>query len=171
MTLVILKIIVLMSLMLIFIQDIKHRQVWALLLPVYAVTGGWLFLNSVITDVFLSSIFINLSLVTILFFINFLIAKFILKKSLFKEAIGLGDVLFIIGLAVSFPTISFVNFLVFSLLFSLSVHLLLKLFSARGNSNNSMLKNSVPLAGYMSIFLIGIYVCNWMGYIDSIYLM
>ncbi len=168
---ILIKTILLISLLLILFQDIKQRQVWVILLPIFAIMGSVLFYYSAITVFFLYSILINLALVGFLIVINYLFAKFILKKSLFKEALGLGDVLFFIGFALSFPTFSFINFFVFSLLFSLVLQMVLKLFSKGRNQINKDAINTIPLAGYMAIFLIAVYNCHWLGFYPSIYIM
>ncbi len=161
---ILIKIILLVSLILILYQDIKQRQIWIILLPIFAITGGVLFYKSVVSELFYYSIPINLALVGILLLINYLFARFILKKSLFKEALGLGDLLFFIAFALSFPTLSFINFFVFSLLFSLVVHLVTSFFL-----NTRKHQNSIPLAGYMSFFLIGFYSCHWLGIYNNLY--
>ncbi len=165
------KIILLLSLLLILYQDIKQRQIWVILLPIFAITGSVLFYYSTITVFFLYSILINLALVGFLILINYLFAKFILKKSLFKEALGMGDVLFFIAFAMSFPTLSFINFFVFSLLFSLVLQLVLKMYSKRRKQNTINTINTIPLAGYMSVFLIAVYSSHWLGFYQSIYLL
>ena len=168
---ILIKIILLISLLLILYQDIKQRQIWVILLPIFAVTGSLLFYYSTMTSFFLYSILINLALVGVLILINYLFAKFILKMSLFKEALGIGDVLFFIAFAMSFPTISFINFFVFSLLFSLVLQMMLKLFSKEKKQITEDNFNTIPLAGYMSGFLIAIYSYHWLGFYQSIYLL
>jgi len=146
------KILLFISLLLIFFQDIRQREVWLFLLPVFAITGSILFYNSVQSEQFYYSIPINLAIVSILILINYLFARFILKKSLFKEALGLGDMLFFIAFALSFPTLSFINFFVFSLLFSLVIQQVLRLYYKYKNTNSEESQSTIPLAGYMSVF-------------------
>ncbi|MCF6297760.1 MAG: hypothetical protein L3J08_07235 [Flavobacteriaceae bacterium] len=165
---IVIKTVLLISLLLIFYQDIKQRAVWIILLPVFAVTGAVLFYTETIADHFIYAVPINLTIVGVLILINYLFAKFILKKSLFKETLGVGDLLFFIAFALSFPTLSFINFFVFSLLFSLAVQMVLKLFT-KEKSNNT--QKTIPLAGYMSVFLIAVYATHWLGFYKSIYLL
>lgn len=164
---VIIKTALLITLSLIFFQDYREREVWAFLLPVFAVLGSALFFYQTTSEVFLMTLFINLMVVGILLFSNYLFARFVLKKSLFKEALGLGDVLFFIAFALSFPTIAFINFFVFSLLFSLILQQLTSLILKK----NTQKCSRVPLAGYMSIFLLGVYLSHWTGFFNTLYLM
>ena len=75
-------------------------------------------------------------------------AKCIMKKSFFKEAFGVGDLLFLCAMAVSFVTIEFLTFLVFSIFFSFLLHLI----------DRKKQFNTVPLAGYSSLFLCMVYI-------------
>ena len=86
-------------------------------------------------------------------------AKLKLKTNL-NTVFGLGDALFFLALCVSFPTVSFIIFFVFSLLFSLLLHFIFK---------NKAADKTVPLAGYMSLFFIGIYALDWLGFISNLY--
>jgi hypothetical protein len=158
------KIILLLSLSIIFYQDFKDRKVWVFLFPVMAFTGFFLFYRQTILEVFLYSAIINLSIVGILILINYLFARFVLKKKFLKEALGLGDILFFMAFAVSFPTIAFINFFVFSLLFTFVLQFLLKKI-------NTSRYNNIPLAGCMSLFLMVVYTCHWLGFYDSIYIL
>nr|WP_286943708.1 hypothetical protein [Allomuricauda sp.] len=68
-----------------------------------------------------------------------------MKQKFLNHAFGLGDVLFLCAFAMGFPTVTFIILLVFSLLFSLIVCSVLKLFFEL---------DTVPLAGLMGVFLI-----------------
>src|SRR5690606_26534732 len=158
------KILLFLSLVFIFFQDYKDRKVYVILFPLIGILGTYLFfLNSTFEYYFLS-VCINLGIVLIVVLLNYLFAEFILKKNLLKEALGLGDILFFIAFAFCFPTVTFINFFVFSILFTFVLHFtLLKLLKTKNNS--------IPLAGHMSLFLIGVYIIGWLGFYDSLYLL
>jgi hypothetical protein len=65
-----------------------------------------------------------------------------------------------IGLIFSFSTISFLTIFVFSLLFTLVTHLIIKQYSKL---------QSVPLAGYISLFFGLTYLSYWSGITTSLY--
>ena len=81
-------------------------------------------------------------------------------KTSIKNVIGLGDVFLFIAISVSFPTVTFIVMFVFSLLFALILHGIL---SKKENE-------TVPLAGYMSLFFVLIYTAHWLGFYKSLYL-
>lgn len=146
----------------IFIQDFKDRMVWVFLFPFFAVLGSFLYFDSSNWEVYKITILINLAIVGILLLLNYLVATYVFKKKFLKEAFGVGDILFIIAFSLSFPTISFINFFVFSLLFTIVIHFLLKKIRTPHN-------DSVPLAGAMSLFLMAVYICHWLGWYDALY--
>lgn len=145
--------------MVIAYQDIKERSVYWFLFPIVACASGYLFYATTFFDFFWTTTIINIGIIALMFLVLFAYTKLKLKTSIGK-VFGLGDGLLFIGLCASFPTISFTIFFVFSLLFSLLLHFIFK---------NSMQDSSVPLAGYMSIFYLCIYVMNWVGLYPNIY--
>ena len=158
------KIILLLSLLFIFYQDLKDRKVYVFLFPLFGVLGSYLFFFNSGFAYYLLSICINLGIVIIVVLLTYLFAKWVLQKKYFKEAMGLGDILFFIAFAFCFPTIAFLNFFVFSILFTFVLHLALSKLLKDKNRN-------VPLAGYMSLFLMGIYLVNWLGFYEYLYLL
>ena len=158
------KIVILLSLAFIFLQDHRDRQVYIFLFPLFGILGSFLFFSHSNLEYYLLSIFINIGIILIVVLLNYLFAKLVLKKNLLKEAVGLGDILFFIAFALSFPTVTFINFFVFSILFTFVLNFtLLKLLKTKNNS--------IPLAGHMSLFLIGVYIIGWLGFYDSLYLL
>jgi len=73
-----------------------------------------------------------------------------MKKTI-NEGIGLGDILFFIALAVSFPIITFLILFSLSLLFSLLLFVILK---------PSLKQKIAPLAGLQALFLFIILFIN-----------
>lgn len=146
------KLVLLTILWLIFIQDYKNRQVNALLFPALSVLGAWLYWSNTITQVFLLNIAFNLVFITILLLTVVIYAKYELKQPL-NQVFGLGDALFFLALSLMFATVTFVVLMISALLFSLVIHLVLK---------NKQTHQSVPLAGYMSLFVLGFFVLTWL---------
>lgn len=147
---VILQILLLCTLVMIFIQDIKERKVSLFLLLLGILFGGFLHFYAQNTMVFLSNIVMNLSFVVLIFLILWLYAKLKIKKSIFS-VFGFGDLLFFILLGVSLPMLSFLVVFVASLIFSLAIFLLLK---------KSLTKDTVPLAGFQALFLSLVIISN-----------
>jgi len=140
-------------------QDIKERNVYWFLFTIAASCAGYLYCTSTFFELFWRTSLINLGIIGIIFLVLKTYTKFKLKVAL-SDTFGLGDALLFIGLCVAFPVAAFIIFFVFSLLFSLLLHFLFK---------QKQQETSVPLAGYMSLFFIGIYLLHWTGFIPNIY--
>lgn len=153
----IIKILLLIALGFITYQDVKDRQIYWFLLPFVGLCAGLIHFVSTLKELFLTSVIVNLIFVSILLLVVLLYTKFKLKTS-FKNALGLGDVLFYFAIAFSFSTISFIVIFISALIFSLVLHLTLK-----------SKHKTVPLAGYMSFFFGLTYLSFWFGVIKSVY--
>lgn len=138
-------------------QDVKERLVYWFLFPIVALGIGWLFFSNTLPELFLASIIANLMFVSALLLVAFLYSKIKLKMK-FDQVIGLGDILFFLAACFSFSTLSFLVVFISALIFSLILHLSVK---------NK--KQSVPLAGYMSLFFGLTYLGHWSGIIHSVY--
>jgi hypothetical protein len=136
----------------IFYQDYKDRKVYWFLYPI---VGVLVFVVQIMV-VPICSIFVNtgfnLLFVSILLTVCYLYALLKLKKSLLKEVFGLGDVLFFIFIAFSFSIVSFFILFVFSLVFSLLLHIVFQ---------DKQIEKTIPLAGYMSLFFGVVYVISF----------
>lgn len=154
-----LKTILLLALGAIAYQDIKDRWVWWFLYPITAYVGGVLYSLESFMDVYLYAILINLSMLGLVFLFVYGYARLIAKKP-FKEMIGLGDLMLFMALAVSFPPWSFLVIVFFSSIFAMAVHELIK-----------KKQTTIPAAGYISLFLIGVYLINWSGLYNNLYLL
>lgn len=145
-----LKIAIFATLLSIAFQDTKERAVyWWLFLSMAFFQGAAFFIQS-IPVVYLTNIAINIGVIAFITLILFIYTKVKLKLSFFKSAFGFGDLCFLVALAVSFPTYTFVIILAASLIFSLVVSLI-----------TLKQKQTVPLAGFMSLFLGVIYLASW----------
>lgn len=151
-----LKILLLAIFSLIFFQDYKDRTVYWFLYPIMGILA--LLLQLQITPIYVVLINSGFNLLFIIFLLVFcyLYARIKLKKSLLQSVLGLGDVLFFIAIAFSFSIVSFLVLFVFSLIFSLILHLVLQY---------KQTEQTVPLAGYMSLFFAVVYsvsfYCNF----------
>ena len=139
---IILQIVLILTLSIIFVQDLKDRHVSLFLLLFGILAGGLLHFYQQNNIVFLSNILINAIFVVLIFFVLWGYAKLKLRKAIF-EVFGIGDLLFFTLLAVSLPILSFLVIFVASLIFSLTIFLVLK---------NTLIKKTVPLAGFQALF-------------------
>lgn len=153
----IMKTILLLSFGMIFYQDTKDRKVYWFLFPLVWLCVGLLFYFKTMTELFIMALLTNLTFVSLLLLAIFIYVKIKLKTK-FYNTIGLGDVLFFYAVAFSFSTISFSVIFICGLIFSLLTHILLKRKS-----------ESVPLAGYMSLFFGLVYIGFWSGLISFVY--
>lgn len=139
------------TLIMIAYQDIKSRAIHVALPVVLLCTSGYMFYGS--------SLPINQLLPTVLFILVCLagiVIHFSIKNrrlsNPFDIAFGLGDVFFLVAII---PLFTFRNYLlcfVAGMLFSLITSLIVKLIT----------KNElIPLAGYLSIFLLVVFVYQW----------
>jgi len=158
---IILKILLIGTLGFIFYQDLKEREVYWFLFPLFGGIGATLFYNNTSPELFYISVAMNFIFISLLLLIVLLYSKLKLKSN-FSEVFGLGDALLFIGLTFSFSTISFLIIFVFSLLFTLLLHLSLKQYSKI---------QTVPLAGYISLFFAFAYISHWSGIASSLYIL
>lgn len=149
----------LLILLIIFNQDIKERQVTFVVLLLGIILGGHLHYTNSFFEFFLFNISINVLLISLISIMLYLYVKLKLQQPFF-EAIGVGDILFFLLLAVSFPTISFLVVFSVSLLFSLILFLTVK---------RKLKKQTVPLAGFQALFLFLILFINLVFDIVPIY--
>lgn len=154
----VLKIILIISFLVVFMQDIKQRQVYWFLFPAIGVLSGWLFYKNTLPELFYSAVIINTIFVFLLVSIIYLYARTRLKTDFFKT-IGLGDLLLFFALALSFSSIAFIVIFICSLIFSLILHVIASKDSAK----------TVPLAGYMSLFFSISYMFHWLGISNHVY--
>lgn len=143
----------------VFLQDIKERLVYWFLFPIIAMCSGVLLYQNTFWELFYTTIFINLAFVSILIGVVFLYSKLKLKTAL-SNTFGLGDGLLFLALVFSFSSVTFLILFVFGLVFSLVLHLFLK---------RNKKQETVPLAGYLSLFFVIAYISHWAGVLKSVY--
>jgi len=153
------KIILITSLLMVFWQDLKAREVYWFLFPIVALTSGVLSFTKMFPELFFTTLVINISFVFFLILVIFVYSKIKLKMSIDK-VFGLGDGLLFLALAFTFSSVSFFILFVFGLIFSLVLHLVLKSKSEH---------KTVPLAGYLSLFFSISYISHWSGLLKTVY--
>ncbi len=133
-------------------QDYKDREVYAFLFPLAAIgMGGLYFLDEKLNRYF-TNILINLLIVLGILGILWLYARFKLKKELFKEAFGLGDVFMLVAMALGFPVYTFTVLLSFGFITALIISLI---------TFRKQKEVTIPLAGQLSVFLVVVYMIVW----------
>ncbi len=146
------KVLILVLLFTIAYQDIKERAVYWFYFPILM---GLLILEhytKVMMIHFYIAISINIIVVLLVMIVLYIYARWKMKLQFFQEAFGLADALFFIAMALGFPTMSFIILFTSSLLFSL----ITSLFLQRNSKDKT-----VPLAGYISIFLMAVFLVTW----------
>lgn len=144
----VIKILLIIVLFIIFYQDNKEQLVDVYLYFLVAILGGLLhYFNNSTFQVMLIEIAINSIVVSLILIISYFVSKIFLKKKFLNHSFGIGDLFLFFALCFLFPSKTFILFFVFSLFFSLLVHLFL-------NKKNT----TVPLAGYMSLFFGFVYI-------------
>lgn len=140
----------LICLLFIIWQDFKFRQIHVVL-PIL-VFGFSYFLTDYFTQNVKNLLF-NVLFLSITLFVLFAYIS-IKKKSIvnpFKHYFGLGDLLFFLAITPLFTTYNYILFFILALLFSILMQVTLKKW---------IKKDSVPLAGLVSVFLVFIILCD-----------
>lgn len=146
---------------LITFQDLKERMVYWVLFPILGALLGVLYIHHSTMGHFYTFSLMNIVLVTTIVSILYLYTRFIARMRFLNVSFGLGDLLFFYALALGFPTYTFIILFVSAILFSLLVFLISK-------SNNEM--KTIPLAGLMGLFLIGVVLLSFFPNSPSLYL-
>lgn len=146
---------------LIALQDFKYREVLWILFPATAVLLAIRFILHIGIEDFMFFSALNALLVTLMLLLLWGYTKWIMRKKLLNQALGLGDMLFLYGFALGFPTLTFIILLVGSLCFALAVYSITIIFKE---------VETVPLAGLMGIFLILMLSCSHLPTFPSLYL-
>ena len=137
-------------------EDLKDRYVYWIWFPIIGVSSGYLLYQNVPQSLFFETLLYNLGFISVLIGIIYIYATYKLKMKRSKT-FGLGDGLLFIALTFSFPFRSFLVVFVFGLVFSLLLHVILK---------KSKIE-FVPLAGYMSLFFLLIYLAQWLVFFNA----
>jgi hypothetical protein len=160
---VLLKAILIILLGIVFIQDYKNQLVSWYLFPLIALLFGINFYEAVGRDYLylLYSIMFNLCLILIILLLLSIYSNLKMKRKFINNTFGLGDVFMLLSLALGFPSYTFIILLVMGILFALGCYLLLK-------ANYEY--ETIPLAGYLSLFFAIILLSTYLPFFPSVYL-
>lgn len=126
-------------------QDFKSRSVLLLSFGLLIIAGVAINVTYVELHSALLSICLNFAGLTLVVLVLYLYVRYKMNLS-FLDAIGIGDVLLWVVMAIMFSVRAFVWIFCFSMIFSLVVSLIF--FKKQ--------KNEVPLAGLQCIFIMGV---------------
>ena len=155
------QIIVILVLGLIAYQDVRERMVHWILFPALALAMGYLYSDRIGIHQYALLVFANLLLVSSIISILYLYTKYLRGMEFLDVSFGLGDLLFFLAFALGFPTLTFLILFTSSILFSLSIFLVMKKINGDKNA---------PLAGLMSFFLIMVYMISFLPSTPSLYI-
>lgn len=155
------KIVLILIFIIIFYQDFKERLVNWFLYVFVGILAFSIHCSSSNFNFALFNIKINLLIVLGILMVCYIYSKVIMKKVFFDEVMGLGDVFFFIAISLGFTVIPFLVLFVFSLVFSLFLHLVL---------NYKKKELTLPLAGYMSLFYAAIYSLSFLENCNFLFL-
>lgn len=144
------KLILILVFIIVLYQDFNSRLVYWFLYPIIGVLAFSIQLYNLPVTIVFINLGINLLFVTFILGVSYLYVKY--RKLDFKNAIGIGDILFFVFISCTFSIVSFFILFVFALLFSLILHLVL---------SNKKEQQTVPLAGYMSLFFGAVYAFSF----------
>ncbi|SMP36644.1 hypothetical protein SAMN06265346_12336 [Flavobacterium hercynium] len=125
-------------------------MVYWFLYPVVGILAFGIQLHYVPLAIGLSNFGFNLLFVSLILGISFLYLR--LRKLAITAAIGLGDILFFAFITFTFSIVSFLVLFIFSLMFAVILHFVLSLKKEQ---------QTVPLAGYMSLFFLVVYTITF----------
>jgi len=133
-------------------QDFKDRLVYWFLYPIIGVLAFLIQLYNVPTTIAFFNLGVNLLFIALILGISFLYTRF--RNLNFANAIGIGDILFFVFVSGTFSIVSFFILFVFALLFSIILQQVL---------TNKKKDQTVPLAGYMSLFFGVVYAMTFLS--------
>jgi len=150
-------------LLVIIFQDLKSRAISIWVFPVFLiVTGTWFYQEFRDWQTLVLNIgFISLLMVGLVIYVSIRNRQF---TNILKDWFGLGDVLFLFLMSPLFSSRNLVLFIILGMLFSLAIHLIIKQF-VKDNSYSL----TIPLAGYLSIVLTGLFITNLFTSINLFY--
>ncbi|MFA8301333.1 MAG: hypothetical protein ACEPOV_14285 [Hyphomicrobiales bacterium] len=132
--------------LMIIYQDFRERKVsvvFYIMLMLVCIVNAVLNMNLYL---WILNFILNISLIGLFILTFFLITKIKGKASLF-EMIGMGDIVFFIGLSFGIPFVSYISLLTLFSLLTLITHLVVMRYLS---------DKSIPLAGWFSIWFIGV---------------
>lgn len=132
-------------------QDVKERMVHWVLFPICGTLLALLHWENSSLEFFLFSVASNFFVVSVLLLLLWMYTRLLRKTRFLNTSFGLGDILFLYAFSLGFPPMTFIVLLACSICFSLLAFIILNYFKR---------EETVPLAGFMGIFLMFILVTN-----------
>lgn len=157
----------------IFYQDYRSRAVSLFLFILAILLFGGLHFFLADRHIFRISIGINIAFISIILGILYLYSRFKLRSSFINGSFGAGDLFFFVAIALGFPPVTFVILFTFSIIFSLLLHVFpvpVKTAGHISGKNAGESQQTVPLAGYMSLFFILVFIYSLFSDSPSLYL-
>lgn len=141
----------------IFIQDFKDREVHIVFFIGVFITSMLIFINNnnSFHTLFKSTLFLIINLIILKVYTS--LKKIDLNSELKYGGLAIGDVLFLFLIIPLFSTINYCFFYISGMIFSLVLHLIIKFFDK---------KELVPLAGYLSLYLMIILLISKLYNVD-----
>ncbi|MGS2765206.1 hypothetical protein [Sinomicrobium sp. M5D2P9] len=165
----------------IFYQDYRSRMVSLPLFILAILLFAGLHFFRADRYVFWISIGINLGFISIISGILYLYSRFKLRSAFINGSFGAGDLFFFVAIALGFPPVTFVVLFTFSIVFSLLLHIFpvprnlfkpvpVKTGEHISGKNPGEPQQTVPLAGYMALFFIVVFIYSLFSDFPSLYL-
>lgn len=133
------------ALLIVFLQDVKYRHIHILLPLIILVISFYIFKKNIDVNYLIilqNILFVFLTLLLLVMYMSLKNKSFL---NPFKNYFGLGDLFFFVSITPLFVTYNYVLFFIFSMLFSVVIHLIF---------SKLMTIKTVPLAGFSALFLI-----------------
>lgn len=155
-----LDILLVISLLLGFVQDWKERSIHVV---IFLAIAGIAVAKFCLTDFQFSLVGYNSLFVIAVFGLLMLYVSLKSGKgvNIFKEHFGIGDLVFFVAITPLFGNRNFILFFITGLILSAIIHLLVMLFKK---------ESPIPLAGYLSLYLIGIIIVDKIINTDLFYM-
>ncbi|WP_228235546.1 hypothetical protein [Allomuricauda sp. M10] len=156
----ILQILTLMACGAMVFQDLKDREVTWFIFPLIGLLLAMIHFYRSTISIFLISVLGNFVLVSCVLLILWTTTRLVFRKKFLDVSFGTGDLFFMYAMALGFPTLTFIYVFVGSVCFALAAFLTMNLFHKM---------ETVPLAGYMGMFLIVVFLLTYWPTTPSLY--
>ncbi|MEO1010893.1 MAG: hypothetical protein AAFX53_06270 [Bacteroidota bacterium] len=143
-------------------QDFRERAVQWVWFPILGLVLSLIYIEHTSLEQYLVFATTNILLVSLIIGFLFLYTKYIAKARFLNVSFGLGDLLFFYAFALGFPSMTFVLLFTAALFFSFLAFLASRTLDHR---------ETVPLAGLMGLFLLGIHAVSFIPNVPYLYVL
>lgn len=156
------KAILIILLLVVFYQDYKTQLVSWYLFPLIAFVFGVNFYMEINQNIiyYIYVVAFNFSVIVLILLILFLYSKLKMKMSFINTTFGIGDVLILFAVGLGFPSYTFLLLLSLSMLFAIGCYFAFK---------KKYSYQTVPLAGYMSLFFALLLFMDYMPFFPNLF--